>query len=301
MKPLTRQRYARGIERAVELLGQHLTEGDPDDLPSNDELAAAASMSPFHFQRIYRLMTGETPARTHQRLRLLRALREISVAAASVTEAAMAAGYSSSQALAKSLKNYSGRTMTELKNDRHELAAEIARLSKTGPAVSDAAAALTIAVEDLDAFNVIALHNVGPYDELANAYGRLFAFDVIAGNLEHLVGIYGIPYDDRRFDPPAAARFECCVALDCTVDVPAELRLLQLGGGPHLVLHHRGAYDRLDPLMDAAYQAVMSSGGLSEWSFADRPPFHCYLNDPEMTAEQDLLTDIVIPLQKDEA
>lgn len=299
MKPLTRQSYSRRIERAVDLLAARLADSNADAMPSNEELAAAASMSPFHFQRIYRLMTGETPARTHQRLRLLRALREIDTPNATVTKAAMAAGYSSSQALAKSLKSYRGTTMTELKNDRRKLAAEIANLSRPGRLESGPPPPLQIAVEDLDSFGVIALRNIGPYEDLANGYGRLFACEPIARNLEHLVGIYGIPYDDRRFDPPASARFDCCVALDRPVDVPTGLRPLELGGGPHLRVRHQGAYPGLEALTDAAYEALMSSDALHEWSFADRPVFHHYLNDPDETAEPDLLTDILIPLRRD--
>lgn len=298
MKSLTRVSYARRIDRALDLLRRSFAEPARGEPPSNDRLAAAASMSPFHFQRVYRLMTGETPAGTVQRLRLLLALQEIENKGSSATNAAMAAGYSSSQALAKALKNHCGRTMTELKCNPDQLAAEIARLSKSNRSEERSPTApLTIAVESIEPFEVIALHNVGPYEYLANGYGKLFSIAGIAENLEHLVGIYGVPYDDRRFDPSAECRFDCCAAIGRPLEIPAGLRRLRLAGGPHLRIRHQGPYAGLETITDAAYVTLMSSPNRRSWTFADKSVFHHYINDPEGTAEKDLLTDVFIPLQ----
>ena len=67
-KTTTRLDYGRRIARAMARIA-----ADPARAPSLEELAEAAAFSPFHFHRIYRELTGETPAETLARERLSRA------------------------------------------------------------------------------------------------------------------------------------------------------------------------------------------------------------------------------------
>ena len=65
MKPSTERDYRRRIARVIEAI---LVEpGAPHTLES---LAAVAHLSPYHFHRIYRALTGESVVETVQRLRL---------------------------------------------------------------------------------------------------------------------------------------------------------------------------------------------------------------------------------------
>ena len=59
--------YADRIEKVV----QHLSRRDPQrEDPQLAELARIANLSDYHFHRIFRLMTGETPIAMVRRLRL---------------------------------------------------------------------------------------------------------------------------------------------------------------------------------------------------------------------------------------
>lgn len=98
MKPGTERDYRRRIARVVEAI--LLEPGAPHALES---LAAVAHLSPFHFHRIYRALTGERVVETVQRLRLEQAAQRLTDAAASVTTVAHDAGYNSPQAFARAL------------------------------------------------------------------------------------------------------------------------------------------------------------------------------------------------------
>lgn len=78
-------------------------------------LAAVACLSPFHFQRIYHQLVGETPAETVRRLRLTRAATQIAQGEVSVTEAAVFAGYGSSQAFCRAFRRRFGVAPSRLK------------------------------------------------------------------------------------------------------------------------------------------------------------------------------------------
>jgi AraC family transcriptional regulator len=101
----------RRIRRAVELMHAHLGR----DLPL-EELAGAAHLSPFHFSRLFKKLTGATP---HAYLASLRAARAQTLLAAtdlSVTEVAERVGYSSSSHFSKAFRQATGLSPRAFRN-----------------------------------------------------------------------------------------------------------------------------------------------------------------------------------------
>src|SRR5205809_7630579 len=98
------ERYRERMERVAIRMAEVFDEGRT---PTVDELADAAALSAFHFHRIYRLMTGESVGQSLQRLKVAQALERVS-GGESVTTAAHAAGYGSSQNLARAVKQRTG-------------------------------------------------------------------------------------------------------------------------------------------------------------------------------------------------
>ncbi|MCK6441351.1 bifunctional DNA-binding transcriptional regulator/O6-methylguanine-DNA methyltransferase Ada [Elstera cyanobacteriorum] len=86
---VSRAHHIAAVTRACRLLEASETE------PNLDALAAEAHLSPFHFHRLFKEITGLTPkqfAQSHRRVRVQEALQR----EASVTEAVYAAGFNSS-------------------------------------------------------------------------------------------------------------------------------------------------------------------------------------------------------------
>ena len=115
MKRLAGLRQAQGIERVIDHLQACLREQQA--LPDVTALATVAHQSPYHFQRLYRALTGESPGQTLDRLRLLNALQALQQPDASVTDAALAAGYESAQALARRCRQRLDTTPRALRAD----------------------------------------------------------------------------------------------------------------------------------------------------------------------------------------
>ena len=85
-----------------------------DDPAHGEELARRAYLSRFHFDRLVAAALGESPAAFRRRLLLERAAYQLSNGA-SVTEAAVDAGYSSSEAFARAFR----RAFTAAPSDFH--------------------------------------------------------------------------------------------------------------------------------------------------------------------------------------
>jgi AraC family transcriptional regulator len=116
--------YAGRMERVTRHIESALRDGQT---PTVEELAAVAAWSPFHFHRIYRILSGEPIGQTLRRLRLSDALARTH-AGDTITEAAHGAGFDSSQSLARAAQRQAGASVSELRASGR-LAAEAGRLA----------------------------------------------------------------------------------------------------------------------------------------------------------------------------
>ncbi|HYP01281.1 MAG TPA: AraC family transcriptional regulator [Pyrinomonadaceae bacterium] len=95
----------RRIRRAVELMHAHLAE----ELPL-EELAAAAYLSPFHFARLFKKLTGLPPHAYLAALRIEHARTLLASTDLSVTEIAARVGYANSSHFGKAFRQFNNLT-----------------------------------------------------------------------------------------------------------------------------------------------------------------------------------------------
>lgn len=90
---------------ALDYMERHMTE------PVNmDEIAKAACSSPFHFQRMFNLLTGVTVAEYIRKRRLTLAAQELAMTPVRVLDVALKYGYDSPEAFAKAFRKAHGIT-----------------------------------------------------------------------------------------------------------------------------------------------------------------------------------------------
>ncbi len=95
----------RRVRRAVELMHAHLDR----ELPL-EEIASAAHLSPFHFARLFKKVTGATPHAYLAALRTTRAQTLLAETDLSITEIGARVGYSSSSHFSKAFRQATGIT-----------------------------------------------------------------------------------------------------------------------------------------------------------------------------------------------
>jgi AraC family transcriptional regulator len=290
MKTVTQSRHADRIGRVVDLIAARL-----EDPPSLEELAAEAAVSPFHFHRVYRAMTGETTAETVRRLRLARAARLLSEAARTVTDIAFEVGYESSQAFAKAFRAATGVSASEARREPDRLMALADALSKPTEAEPQARP-LAIEVVSLEPFEVAAVRAVGPVSERYGVYGALFGWLETKALLPRVRGVWGVPHDDPISVPESQADFECCVDLGGPFeDEPkAGVRALRVGGGRWAKARHVGPYETLEETYERLYATLVDA---PEWAIEDREPLHHYVDTPDDAPPEKRRTDIYVAVR----
>ncbi len=285
-----RQRH--GIDRVIAHLQTCLRAGDP--LPDLEALAAIAHQSPFHFHRLYRALTGETPGRTVARLRLLQALTLLGQTDSRVTEVVLNVGFESPQALARACRQALDATPTRLREDAALRSRWQQRLSLPAGDHADGTVPLQVTVTTLAPFDVVALRREGAFDDLDQAFGEIFTWAAEQGWAEQLQQLIGIARTDHRDAPAQRCVFDCAMGFGRTpVALPAPLRVLTLGGGTHAVLRHVGSYAGLEAATDALLRDWLPDSG---YTLRDAELYYHYLDDPEEVPESILRADVCVPV-----
>ena len=277
--------YAARIARALALV---------EDTPAGDEppglaaLAAAAAFSPFHFHRVFRLMTGETVGAAIRRIRLARTLDDLTDGTRTVTDAAAGSGYATSQAFARAMQAAAGASASAYRSDP-VAAQRIAARLREAP-VPDSP--LGITVTSLDPFRVVALRRDGPYEALNEGYDALFAavFDQVP--MQALQGIWGVPLDDPFSVRPEARRFDCALDIGGEEVADPAVSTITLGGGRVLAADHAGNYDHVHAAFDTLYAHALRHG----YALAEAPPFALYHDQPDDKPEAELRATLYLPI-----
>lgn len=288
MKTLTRQTYAKRIERVTDYLIDHL---DSDvDL---HRLAEEAFFSPYHFHRVYHGMTGETIAETVRRLRLHRAAVKLISSNIAINTLAAEAGYGSVQAFNRAFRERHGVPPAAYRQKQ----ARSADLQKQHPQSTLTAlekSLFKVTVTDAKPHRVVALQHRGDYMDIGNAFGRLSVWAAGQGLMDNGVRCFAIYYDDPAAKPANELTSEACLTIADGVVPPAEYRLLHTPGGRCAMLIYKGPYSDLEKPYKWLFGEWLPQ---SDEEPDDQPAFEEYLNDARSTPPSELLTAIYIPLK----
>lgn len=292
MRRIAQVRQRHGIDRVIAHLQACLRAGDP--LPDLEALAAIAHQSPFHFHRLYRALTGETPGRTVARLRLLQALQLLGQADSRMTEVALNVGYESPQALARACRQALDATPSSLRENAGLRSHWQQRLALPAGDHADGTVPLQVTVTTLEPFDVVALRTQGAFDDLDQAFGEIFTWAAEQGWVEQLQQLIGIARTDHRDAPAQECVFDCAMGFGRTPQaLPTPLRALTLGGGTYAVLRHVGSYAGLEAATDALLRDWLPDSG---HTLRDAELYYHYLDDPEEVPDAILRADICVPV-----
>jgi len=185
MKPETRNFYEQAVRRAAELIVSNL-----DAALDLDVLATAASLSPFHFHRVFRGMVGETPLELHRRLRMERAAWSVLNDGSSITTIAFDAGYETHEAFTRAFAAQYGCPPSDFRKRRDGVDPECARSPQIELAArsgihfsrspqpitvnfSSGEQTMNVEITTRPELRVAAVRHVGPYNQISEAFGRL--------------------------------------------------------------------------------------------------------------------------------
>lgn len=274
------RRRTERLESVLHYIEQHL--GEPLDVPN---LARLASISPFHFHRVFSSYVGQPVFSYVRRLRLERAAWLILFQRASVTEAALAAGYGTTAAFTRAYTRHFGlsplRMIRQLLTRRQQAAG--AERMPVGPEI-----------RVLPVMDVIGIQRVGPYNRSpSEAWSELREYLAANPQGSRQFTRIGVPLDWPEITRPEARRYEACVV--STLSPRGKIFRKQIAGGTYAVFVHRGPYEQLQSVQESLYWHWFPR---SAYRLRAAPALHIYLDPhPNVPDPGKLLTEICIPIE----
>lgn len=293
-KKLQSEFHRTQIGRAQRYIRLHLTEPQTAKL-SLARIAREAGSSSYHFARLFQAYTGETPFGFLRRLRLVTALHMLREDVdASVTEIAMAIGYDTAAAFNKAMRKTIDatpsefRTMGKEKQDTVLYDLSRPRFPKEIPMNLTAYEVVTRPLT-----HYVYLEKRGPFAEVAPAlWNELYPIlpRLEQGQIREFLGVSGV---DKSCAGENSMIYQAGVSMVTEPKkLPAGLQHRAISSGKYARFLLTGPYAQIWPAFDRVFKT------LAEKKVELRPEFciENYMNDPRKTPEDQLLTEILVPV-----
>ena len=139
------------------------------------------------------------------------------------------------------------------------------------------------------------VRHTGPYNECGTAWEKLCTHLGAQGRLGDNPSFIGLSYDDPEITPPAKLRYDACIEVDEGFQPEAEIGMQTLAAGTFARTTHFGPYENLKLTYAALLGQWLPESGRR---YTLDPTREIYFNDPDNTAPEDLVTDILLPLEE---
>jgi len=297
---LKRREYVGRVNRAIDYVRTNLS----GDL-SLETVAEVAHFSPYHFHRVFRSIAGETLNTFIRRVRAQSAASQlIQNPGRTITEIAVACGYSSPSAFAREFRRHFGASATQFRAGgdasllRYREQMEGQGVSFTNP--PDLSARRTemvfrAEVRRLPELHVAYARHVGRYQEIGRAFERLMRWAEprrLTGKPE--TQVLAVYYDNPDVTPVDRLRADACITVPPGTKAERDVGIMEIPGGLFAVAHveidisqYGEAWDRLmtDWMPESGYQP---DGRLC---------YENYLNDPATHPKAKHIVEICEPIR----
>jgi AraC family transcriptional regulator len=290
--------YKARMLRVLVHIQQHL-----DDALGLEELAAVACFSPYHFHRVFRGMIGESVKEHIRRLRLERAASRLRLSRLPVTQIALDAGYETHEAFTRAFKAAFGAAPVRFRSQRSPVTAVVAPSGvhfRDGAPLRNFKArrsgiqTMNVQIKTVGPMRVAFMRHVGPYDQVGPTWEKLLSWlgkeGIIGGDAKFI----GISHDYPDVTPPDKIRYDACVAVDERFAAVGDIGVQTIPGGEYAMTTHFGPYHKLGETYERLLGQWLPRSGRA---LGASPCFEVYLNDPNSTEPEDLITDIYAPLE----
>lgn len=294
MKKSTEQLYKQRILRVQMYIQKNL-----DRELSLEELAQKSHFSVYHFHRVFKAIVGESLKEHIRRLRLEGAASQLKYTDESVINVAFDAGYQTHEAFTRAFKTTFGCSPSAFRNNCSTSQQILAKyqndrqLKKRSKNLVNGDEIMEVKIENIEPMRVAFVRHVGPYNQAGVAWEKLCTHLGKEGCLGPESKFVGICYDDPEVTPPEKIRYDACITVDESFVPTDEIGVQTIGGGEYAVTTHFGPYDNLSQTYSRLFRDWLMK---SDREISQDPCMEFYLNDPESTEPDDLLTDVCLPL-----
>ena len=150
-----------------------------------------------------------------------------------------------------------------------------------------------VEIKETQPMRVAFLRHVGPYDQVGPTWDRLMTLLGKEGWLGGGPKILGLCHDDPESTPPENIRYDACVTVDESFKPFEGIEVQTIAGGDYAVTVHTGPFSGLGRTYAELFGQWIPRHGREA---RNAPAFEVYLNHPDDTPPEELMTEIHAPL-----
>ncbi|BAB04120.1 AraC family transcriptional regulator [Halalkalibacterium halodurans] len=272
-----------------------------------DTLANRSHLSKYHFSRLFKELTGDSPMAYVNKVRVQKAIPLLTSTKKTVLEIASLCGFDSVSTFNATFKKHYDLTPSYVrKNSNNSLVVskkqeELPAVLRYDPINEDSFLrriwTMNISIKELPDYEVAFVRHVGSYLETYKAWATLGAW-ASENRLDPPQSYFiGISLDDPKEVEEHLCRYDACVTLPegFTKKPHEDIQFKGLSGGTYALYSF---YDRVDKL-GIVYQSIFTqwlpaSGFVAD----DKPSLEFCMNDPALDPEGKAKVDLYIPIRK---
>lgn len=289
MRTDTKNSYLESINKAIAYIEHHAT----SDIQLKD-IAIQANLSPYHFHRVFKSLTGNTTKDFLKRLRLEKAASKLKNSQDDVGQIAFDCGYQNHETFTRAFKDYFGLTPLDYrssiaalrinKQDEYsEANIDLKTLHVQGPVIKT--------IPDL---HLAYIRHTGSYDKVGSSFQRLMLWAATHLVLKLKPVTIGIVHDNPNLTAEQHIRFDACVVLSKEIKTSGEIGYKKIDGGKFAIFTYKGAYEGFYPVYDYIYNVCLFD---NKFELADKPALEWYIKSPPFHKPQNFVTDFYLPIK----
>jgi AraC family transcriptional regulator len=290
------------VSRVFQYIEEHLDQ----DLSLN-KIAEIAYLSPYHFHRIFKYVTGENLNEYVIRQRIEKAATQLLHSSSSIAEIAYKYGYNDQAAFTKSFKKYYQVSPSAFKKENPNKYSKIRQIqSKNGqeyPSIEDYLCTINnllnwikmntkFEVKEIAKLDLAYISCVGPQN-LESTYQKLMRWAMPQGLMNDDTKMITIFHDSFKVNEAPKVRMSASILLHKEVEPDGEVALKTIEAGKYIVGHYEIQMHEFEKAWTGAYLWMNENG----FSKDDRHPFELYHNNFNDHPERKAIVDIYIPVK----
>lgn len=270
--------YHKSINRVLDYINDHLNEK-----PDLETLSSIANISPFHFHRVFKGIIGENLGEYVQRLRLEYVAGKLRTTNMTLDMLAERTGYNSKQSLSKAFKKFFGVPpgVYRITPGKWKEYASI----NLSPRICKISSKKILYTRIIDEY--------GSSESYNKAWKELYMFAILNKVYSESSESLGISFDDPSVTDTSKCRFYACVSIEKEIEPSGKFATKIIEGGLYAIFTHRGSYKGLHDLYKNIWFGWLPS---SKYHIRKGVFFEKYLNNPSEVKEDDILTEVYIPV-----
>jgi len=289
MKAGTKNSYLENINQAIAYMESNATSAI-----QLKDIAQQAHLSPYHFHRIFKSLTGNTTKDFLTRLRIEKAALQLKHTQDDIGQIAFNCGYQNHETFTRAFKSYFGLTplsyrdtikvvTLDKKDHYNNINTNLNTLHVQGPIIKT--------IPDL---HLAYIRHNGSYSKVGQSFQRLMLWALTHLVLKLKPITIGIVHDNPDLTAEQHIRFDACVMLSGPIKPKGEIGYKKIEGGKFAVFTYKGPYEGFYPVYDYIYNICLFE---QNFDLADKPALEWYVKSPPFYKPENLVTDFYIPIK----